>query len=84
MDLLRSRQKKNRYQVRPGNGSLRILFLLRHYQALASGVDDPNKEEQQGQKDPYCAANDDNGVGRFHALFEAYLLSMKEKINRGI
>jgi hypothetical protein len=47
MDFFRSRpKKKNRYQVRPDNGSLWILLLLRHYQARASKVDDPNKEEQ--------------------------------------
>jgi len=38
--------KKNRYQVQPDNGFLRILLLLRHYQARSSEVNDPNKKEQ--------------------------------------
>jgi hypothetical protein len=39
-------KKKNRYQVRPDNGSLWISVLLRHYQAVASKFNDLDKEEQ--------------------------------------
>jgi len=44
--LLGKSRKKNRYQVWPGNGFLRILLLLRHHQALASEVNDLDKKEQ--------------------------------------